>query len=369
MRILRALIVKEFIQVKRDPATVFVTLLLPLVLMFIFGYGVNLDVGRFPIGLVVESDEPESVSLLTAFSNSKSFDVVSGRDIREFEADLIAGRLKGLAVVPADFGRKRAVGQASAIQIVTDGTEANTAALVRSYIQTTIAQWEAGQLLEQGRRPNSPISLEPRAWFNPELTSRNFLLPGAIAVILTITGVILTALVIAREWERGTMESLMSAPASVGQIIFAKLFVYFSLALFSLTLCWAVAVHWYEIPFRGSFLALLALGSVFLVAALGQGLLISALTKNQYHAAELAMITGFLPSFLLSGVIFEISSMPLALQTVTRVIPARYFVSSLQTLFLAGNVWPLFVSSMLHMALIGLAFFFVMAFRTVKKVA
>jgi ABC-2 type transport system permease protein len=190
-----------------------------------------------------------------------------------------------------------------------------------------------------------------------------------MSIILTITGVILTALVIAREWERGTMESLMATTAGIYEIIMAKLLAYFVLAVVSMVLCWGMAVFWYGVPFRGSLPALLALGSVFLWTALGQGLMISTLTKSQYLAAELALITAFLPSFLLSGVIFEISSMPVALRLITRLVPARYFVSSLQTVFLAGDVWPLFARSMAAMAAIGSFYFLVTARRTVKKVA
>ncbi|MDR1109137.1 MAG: ABC transporter permease [Deltaproteobacteria bacterium] len=369
MRILRALIRKEFLQVARDPATVFVTLLLPLVLMFIFGYGVNLDVGRFRVGVVLEGDDPNGLSLLDAFGNSRYFAVVSGRDIRAFRDDLTAGRLKGLIVVPRDFGRLLASGHGPSIQIVTDGSDANTASFVRAYSQMAIMNWQANALQEKGRPSPPAIRVESRSWYNPELISRNFLMPGSMSMILTITGVILTALVIAREWERGTMESLMATTAGIYEIIMAKLLAYFVLAVVSMALCWGMAVFWYGVPFRGSLPALLALGSIFLWTALGQGLMISTLTKSQYLAAELALITAFLPSFLLSGVIFEISSMPLALRLITRLVPARYFVSSLQTIFLAGDVWPLFARSMAAMAAIGSVYFLITARRTVKKVA
>ncbi|MDR2367290.1 MAG: ABC transporter permease [Deltaproteobacteria bacterium] len=369
MRILKALIKKEFSQVARDPATIGMTFALPLVLMFIFGYGVNLDVGSFRVGIVVEGDEPRSGSLIAAFGDSRFFEIVTGRDIREFEGEMTASRLKGIVVIPADFSRSLNSGQKTSILLVTDGSDGNTATLVKAYAQMAIINWREGLMAERGLSTAPLIGLETRSWYNPGLVSRQYLLPGSIAVILTITGVIMTALVIAREWERGTMESLMATPAGIYQILTAKLLTYFVLAVFSMLLCWGTTIFWYGVPFKGSFLAFMVIGSFYLVTALGQGLLISTLTKNQYLAAELAFITGFLPSFLLSGVIFEISSMPAFLQAVTLLVPARYFVTALKTIFLAGNVWPILLCSTVMLAILGLAFFLLTAWKTVKKLA
>jgi ABC-2 type transport system permease protein len=344
-------------------------LVLPLILMFIFGYGINLDVGRFKIAVIFNNDDPKCISLYTAFSNSRYFQATMGWDIRDFRGEITAGRLRGLVVIPSDFSQRIEQGQPPSVQIITDGTDPNTANFLRAYIQLTVLGWQANDLAENGLKEQELISLTTRAFYNAELNSRNALMPGSVSVILTITGVILTALVIAREWERGTMESLISTEASIHQIIISKFLTYITLAMVSLILCWAMGVYWYKVPFRGSFLVLILIGLVFLFTALGQGLLISTLTKNQYISAELALTSGFLPSFLLSGVIFEISSMPYLLRQFTKLIPARYFVSSLQAIFLAGDVWPIFMNSILSMAVIGILFFYITAKKTVKRVA
>lgn len=370
MRSLTALIKKEFLQILRDPSAIMIAFVLPLVLLFIFGYGVNLDSGRTKIGVVIESSDRASVSLLTAYTNSRYFEVAVGRDRREFADDLTAGRLRGIVVIPEEL-RKDLVGTGPAtVQVITDGSETNSANFVKNYAEGAVNTWLAHEEDERGGLDRPPlITLEPRFWYNQELTSRNFLIPGSLSIVMTLVGVILTALVIAREWERGTMEGLLATPVSINRIIMGKLVTYFILALMSMFLSWAVAVFWYGVPYRGTLPALLAVSSVFLLGALGQGLLISTVTKDQYLAAQAALVTGFLPSFILSGFIFEIASMPGPIRGFTSIIPARYFVSCLQTIFLAGNVWPLLLRSMAAMAVIGLLLFLITAKKTAKKVA
>ena len=371
MKIIPALIKKEFLQIVRDPSAILIAFVLPLVLLFIFGYGVNLDSGRTKVGLVMGSSAPDSVSLLTAYTNSRYFEVTIGRDRREFANELTAGRLRGIVVIPDQLQKDLADSGSSEVQVITDGSETNSANFVKNYAEGALHTWLAHQQDERGtlNRQAPLITIKPRFWYNQELTSRNFLVPGSLSIVMTLIGVILTSLVIAREWERGTMESLMSTPVSIFQIILGKLTTYFILALLSMLLCWLVAVYWYNVPFRGTLPALLAVSTVFLAGALGQGLLISTITKDQYLASQLALVTGFLPSFILSGFIFEIASMPGPIQGVTSVVSARYFVSCLQTIFLAGNIWPLFLRSMAAMAAIALFLFIITAKKTVKKVA
>jgi ABC-type multidrug transport system, permease component len=370
MKILLALIKKEFLQIIRDPSAILIAFVLPLVLLFIFGYGVNLDSGRTRVGVIMESSDPDSVSLLTAYTNSRYFEVRVGRDRREFADEITAGRLRGMVVIPEELQKELAGAGPVVVQVITDGSETNSASFVKNYAEGALNTWLTHTGDEQGGLNRPPfINLEPRFWYNQELASRNFLIPGSLSIVMTLVGVILTALVIAREWERGTMEALMATPVSIFQIIFAKLVTYYGLALMSMSLSWAVAVFWYGVPFRGSLPALLAVSSVFLMGALGQGLLISTVTKDQYLAAQLALVTGFLPGFILSGFIFEIGSMPGPIQAFTHILPAKYFVSCLQTIFLAGDIWPLFLRSMAAMAVIGLLLFIITAKKTVKKVA
>lgn len=362
-----ALIKKEFLQIIRDPGTIMITFGLPLVLLFIFGYGVNLDNSRFHIGIVLEKSEPEAVSLLTAFSNSHYFQVQIGRDRRVFNDELVAGRLRGLVVIPADLAQSLNKGHSANIQVITDGSEPNIANFVQGYARGVINTWLIQRGQERGQSKKAAINVETRFRYNQELASRNFLLPGSLAIVMTLIGVILTALVIAREWERGTMEALMATPASIYQILLAKLIPYFILGHISMFMCWAAAVFWYEVPFRGSPVALILISSVFLLGALGQGLLISSMTRDQFLAAQAALVVGFLPAFILSGFIFEIASMPRVVQGLTLIFPARYFVSSLQTIFLAGDIWPLFLRSMAAMAVIGLVIFLLTAGKTRKR--
>jgi len=369
MKQLKALIIKEFLQIMRDPSAIMIAFVLPLILLFIFGYGVNLDSNRVRIGLVLESQSPDITSLSKAFTNSRFLDVSVDKDRREFEDDLTAGRLRGIVVIPQDFKIKSALeNQSASIQVIADGSEPNIASFVQSYTQGVVAVWLQHQAEDSGRDTRSgTIQVDPRFWYNPELKSQNFLLPGSIAIIMTLIGSLLTALVIAREWERGTMEAMMATPVTIKQILLGKLIPYFILGMVAMFICVAVAIFFYDVPFRGSLLALSASSSVFLLAALGQGLLISAVAKDQFVASQMALMSAFLPAFMLSGFIFEISAMPEPIQWLTYVFAARYFVTSLQTLFLTGNIWVLIVFCMAAMAVIALFFFLLISRKTQKR--
>ncbi|MGD8359719.1 MAG: ABC transporter permease subunit, partial [Lysobacterales bacterium] len=225
-----------------------------------------------------------------------------------------------------------------------------------------VQNWLAGK-----GRAAAPLQLVPRFWYNPEVESRRFLVPGAIAIIMTMIGTLLTAMVVSREWERGTMEAVMSTPASVLEILIGKLLPYFGLGLAATLVCAAASVTLFDVPLRGSWFALLMLSAVFLVPALGQGLLISALARNQFVAAQIALISGFLPALLLSGFLFEIDSMPLVIRTLTHIVAARYFVACLQSVFLAGDVWAQFFPNIVAMLAIGAVFFTITALKTRKS--
>ena len=366
MRRLAALIRKESLQILRDPSSILVAFVLPLLLLFIFGYGVNLDSNRIRIALVLEATNPDITSLATAFTNSRFFEVRVGQDRRAFTHDLTTGKVRGIVVVPSDFSVKRAGGAAS-IQVITDGSEPNIAAFVLNYVQGVVQVWLAHQNEDHGSAVQDRIGLEPRVWYNEELKSRNFLIPGSIAVTMSLIGTLLTALVIAREWERGTMEALMATPVTIMEILIGKLVPYFLLGIGSMVVCWLVATLWYEVPFRGSFFALLLATAVFLLTALGQGLLISSFAKNQFLASQIALMSAFMPALMLSGFVFEIASMVPPVRGVTYLVAARYFVSVLQTLFLTGNIWPMILSAIAAMLLISAVFFALTAKKTVKR--
>ncbi len=365
MRRFAALVRKESYQAIRDPSSILIAFVLPLILLFLFGYGVSLDATRTRIGLVLEQATPLTQDLAASFQASRYFSVTLGRDRRMFEEDLVRGKVRGIVVISADFATDYAARNHPQVQVLVDGSDPNTANFVQNYVQGTVANWER-QRQSETVAAGPPIAIEQRFWFNPELTSRNFLVPGSIAIVMTLVGTLLTSLVVAREWERGTMEAMMATPVTSAELLAGKILPYFLLGLASMTLCVLLAVFLFGVPFRGSVAALYALSSAFLIPALGQGLLISTATKNQFLASQIALITAFLPAFLLSGFLFEINSMPEIIQWITIIVPARYLIPSLQTVFLAGDIWPMFARAIAVMLLIG-AVMFVLAARSTRK--
>lgn len=364
LRRLRALVYKESLQALRDPSTLLIAFVLPVVLLLLFAYAVSLDAKNIRIAVVLESPGAEAQELAAAFSGTRFLDAHFVYDRREVAEQLISGALRGYVVIPQDFEQRLALhGSEPLVQIITDGSYPNTANYVENYAKGVVQTWREGLDLAV---PPQPVVLEPRYWFNPELESRRALIPGAIAIVMTIIGTMLTALVVAREWERGTMEAVLSTPASVAEILIGKLLPYFVLGMLSTLGATALAVFVFGVPLRGSLATLLLLSAVFMVPALGQGLLISSLARNQFLAAQIALFSGFLPAFMLSGFLYEIDAMPPAIRAITLLVPARYFVDSLKTVFLAGDVWPVFVPNLVAMAAIG-SVFFLIAKRATRK--
>jgi ABC-2 type transport system permease protein len=369
-RRLRALLVKETLQVVRDPSTFLIAFVLPIILLFLFGYGVSLDTARTRIGLALQDGSAEARSLATAFERSRWFEVVGRRDVASLRRDLVAGRVRAIVVIPAGFGeRLRRRGESSPVQVIADGSLPNTAAFVAAYAEGVRATWEAGVAAERGMQASPRLALAQRFWFNPELASRYFLLPGAIAIVMTMIGTLLTALVVAREWERGTLEAMMATPVGLAEFLATKVVPYYVLGLGSMTLCALLAVFAFGVPFRGSPAALFVIASAFLVPALGQGLLISAVAKNQFVASQVALLTAFLPSMMLSGFLFEIDSMPKPIQLITYAVPAGYLIPPLQTVFVAGDLWGLYLRNIAVLLGFGALFFALAARATRRRVA
>lgn len=354
---LGALLIKESLQILRDPSSILIAVVLPLILLFLMGYAVSLDSKRIPLGVISSSQDSSARSLVAAFVGSPFFIAEVGTDKQVFLDRLQRGELRGIVELDAQFGKNGTY----AIQIIADGTEPNSAGFLQKYTGGVVQQWS-----EEMRGTGQAIRIEPRYWFNPPVSSRYFLLPGSIAVVMTLIGILLTALVVAREWERGTMEAMMATPSSMMEIIVGKLIPYFVLGMGSMVLCFVVAYFWYEIPFYGSFGMLFLLSAVYLFPSLSIGLFISTVAKNQFVAAQASLIAGFLPAFLLSGFLFEISNMPEWLQILTHVVPARYFVESLQSIFLAGDIYSIFFKDILGMLAVG-SFFFLLVLKKSKK--
>jgi ABC-2 type transport system permease protein len=359
-----ALIRKETRQIVRDPSTVIIAIILPLTLLFLFGYGVSFDARRIEIGLVIEDPTPQTSSFTASLTNSPLFATRTARDRRDFERDLVAGRIDGIVVLAANFTVQGERGDRAPIQVIVDGSDPNKATLVRNYLQGAWGNWLAQEAIARGERLTVPISVAPRVWFNPEISSHHYLVPGSIAIILMLIGALLTALVVAREWERGTMEALLATPIGIIDLIIGKLVPYFMLGMITMALATGTALFLFGVPFRGSFLVLALMSAVFLTTALAQGLLISTLARNQLVAAQSTLISAFLPSFFLSGFVFEIAGMPLPLQIISYAVPARYFVAGLQTLFLAGNVWSVIWPNLAGMVIIAAVYITLTALKT-----
>jgi ABC-2 type transport system permease protein len=348
-----ALIKKEALQILRDPSALLIGFVLPPALLFLISFAVSLDVKNVNIGVVLEGDGAFSRDLAAAYDATSYFDVTPVRHRKEIERSLITGELAVFVVIPQDFDARMVDPTRPAnIQVVTDGSQPNSANFGANYAQGVFNNWLVGQAAYM---PASapPIQLVPRFWFNPELDSRSVLVPGTIALVTTIIATLLTAMVIAREWERGTMEALMSTPASKFEIILSKLVPYFTLGMTAILGCTALGVTFFNVPLTGSLAALVVVSAVFLLPALGLGLLISAVSRSQFEAASTGLLVGFMPSLLLSGFIYEIQSMPVFIQWITQIIPARYYVASLQTIFLAGDVWSDLVPNILSMLALG----------------
>jgi ABC-2 type transport system permease protein len=353
----RGLLRKEFVQIVRDPSSIAIALVMPVVLLLLIGYGISLDARDVRFGLVDENRSVESAGLYHAFASTQYFRPTRFVDARQAEAALMRGEIAGFAVLRGDFSRKVADPlQPGEIGIFVNGVDANNARIVIGYALGTIENWATAYRRHRGQKGLPAVAIEHRYWFNPEIRSANFIVPGLIAMVMTMIGALLTALVVAREWERGTMEAMMVSPATMTEIVLGKLCAYFVLGLGGLAVSVGLGIFVFEVPFRGSFLMLLVLSSVFLVVSLAMGLVISTVARSQFVAAQLAFLITFMPALILSGMMFDIASMPGWLQAVTTVFAARYFVSSLQTLFLAGTVWPILLPDLL--ALLGFAVLF-----------
>jgi len=353
---LNGLLRKEFLQIVRDPSSIAIAFLMPIFLLLLFGYGVSLDADHVPVALVADAPSSDSADFFASLAGTHYFAARRADSMAVAEQALRRGEVKGIVRLRADFSRDVRQADGAPIQVVVDGVDANTARLVIGYVESAWGNWVQARAARQGQEAKMPVDLQPRIWFNSELRSRNFLVPGLVAIIMTLIGALLTAMVMAREWERGTMEALLVTPASMSEVLLGKLGAYFILGTGGMLLTVGMAVWLFEVPLRGSFWVLWASASLFLLAALGMGLTISTLARSQYVAGQIAIIATFMPAFLLSGFLFDIDSMPPVVQAITHIVVARYFVAIVQTLFLAGNIWPVILPNAL--ALAGMAALF-----------
>ena len=347
---------KELLQIVRDPSAIAIAFVLPVVLLLIFGYGVSLDAKHVPVGVVVDAPTPQTQAFVAGMRESPYFDVREYGGIAAAREAMQERRINGIVWLRGDFSRRALTAGDAPVGVAVNGVDANDARILEGYVQGVWVQWLAREARLRGGRLALPVELQSRIWYNPALRSRDYLVPGLIAVVMTLIGALLTALVVAREWERGTYEALMATPVSMREILLGKVLPYFVLGMGGMALSVAMALWLFHVPLRGSALVLFGSAALFLLAALGMGLLISTAAKSQFVAGLIAIIVTFLPAFILSGFIFDIRSMPEPIQVITHVIAARYFVAILQTVFLAGNVWSVILPN--GAALLVMALFF-----------
>jgi ABC-2 type transport system permease protein len=329
---------------------------LPVVLLLLFGYGLSLDVDHVPVAVVVDRPSADTADFTATFDGSRYFSPRRMAGMGEATQALLEGKVDAIVHLRSDFSARERSREGAAVQVIVNGVDANNSRLVEGYLDGALSTWLLQRAAAQGLDPPVPVQIEHRVWYNPDLRSRNFLVPGLVVVIMTLIGAMLTAMVMAREWERGTMEALLVTPVAAGEILVGKLVPYFVLGIGGMLLSVAMARWLFGVPLVGSFWLLFATSSVFLLVALGMGLLISSVAKSQYVAGQAALITTFLPAFLLSGMIFEISNMPAVVRAITHLFAARYFVSIVTTLFLAGDIWSVVIPNTLALVLMAVIF-------------
>ena len=350
LRRLTAVAKKEFLHVLRDPRSLMMGIGMPMMLLFLFGYALTLDVDRVPLAVWDQSQTVESRDFISRFSGSRYFDLrITTDNYRQIEHAIDERDALIAMVIPPDFSRTLSLGEAVVVQTIVDGSDPNTATIALGYADATALAFSRQVAIKQMQRagltPRMPtLELRPRVWFNTDMVSRNFIFPGLIAVVMMIMAAILTSLCIAREWETGTMEQLMATPLTATELIFGKLAPYFCIGVLDLILCVGVGEFVFDVPLRGSLWLLTPLSLLFLFGALSFGMLLSIITKSQLLASQLGIVTTILPAFLLSGFIFPIENMPGPIQVVTHIITARYFVFILRGIYLKdvgmSVLWP-----------------------------
>lgn len=367
LRRILALVRKESWQVVRDPSSIAVGIVMPMILLILFGYGLSFDLKNLPVAMVIEDSSAEARNAVSGFELSPYFQTHRVMTMAEAQRLLMNKTVNGIVRIPPQFARDVEAGTAE-IQFVVNGSDANTARIALGYAQGAVGIAAARQMAEGKIVSNgATIDLEPRLWFNAANDSTYFLVPGLIVLVMTLIGALLTALVIAREWERGTFEALFVTPALPSEILLGKTVPYFVLGMLGLALSVIGSQVLFGVPLRGSLWILVVVSTLYLLVALGIGLLISSLTKNQFVASQITLIVTFLPAMMLSGFMFDIRSMPYAIQVITHIFPARYFVSVLQTLFLAGDIWPVILPNAAVLAAMAAVLMTASVFATRKK--
>jgi ABC-2 type transport system permease protein len=347
---------KELLQILRDTRSLGIVVVMPVALMLLFGYGVNLDLKGLPVYVYDQDGSQQSQDLLKRFQASKYFHIVRAVDnVPAIERALDSGQAKMGIVIPWNFSQRLSGGSPVQVQALVDATDDNTANVLMGYAQAVVQGYSAGVQLDWLQAHGltlqpATVNVQTRTWYNEDLESSAFIIPGVLALVMSVIGAFLTSLTIAREWERGSMEQLISTPVTAMEIMLGKLAPYFVLGMLDVAVCAVLAIGWFHVPFRGSYVTLTVCSALFMVVVLSLGFFISVLAKNQMAASQIALIITFLPAFLLSGFLFAIEQMPRVLQWITYVFPARYYVSLLKKIFLKGTAAGMLGADLLPLA-------------------
>ena len=362
---LTAMTNKEFHQLIRDNSSILIGIFLPIILIFIIGYGVSLDVKKVPIATVLEDTSPTVHEVLSFLNGSEYFAPIYVTSMHEAKELMDNRDVDAIIRIPSDFS-KNLYTRGSSMQLILYGVDSTTATTVKGYVEGSVKQWEA---LNKARFINGStagiITVENRMWFNDANSSIWYFIPGLIVLIITIVGVFLTSLVMAREWERGTLESLFISPVKPLEILLSKMIPYFCIAMIGLAFCLIAARFLFKVPIHGSLTLIILSSMLYLLATLGMGLTISSITKNQFLASQIALVVSFLPAMMLTGFLFDLRSVPFFIRSVGQILPATYYLQLLKSLFLAGNNWSLIFKNCF--ILFAYAVFFVSAALKVTK--
>lgn len=366
---------KEFIHIVRDPRSLGMAIAIPMLLLVLFGYALTLDVDNVPVVVWDQSGTHDSRDFISYFEGSHYFSIRDHvRSYPEVERAIDSGRALAALVVPADLADQIVAGRDVPVQMIVDGSDANTATIAMGYARVVALIYSQQVALSEvqragGRVLATPIEVRPRVWYNPDLESRNYIIPGLIAVIMMVIAALLTSLTVAREWENGTMEQLITTPVLGPELVLGKLLPYFAIGMLDVLLAVLMGEFIFQVPLRGNVALLFGMAAIFMAGSLSLGMLISIVTKSQLLASQLAMVLTFLPSFLLSGFMYAISNMPPPIQIITYLIPARYFVALLKGIYLKGIGMEILALEAGLLALFGTAVMTVAIAKFQKKVA
>jgi len=351
---------KEVLHILRDSRSLSIVIIMPVTLMLLFGYGVNLDLKGLPVYVYDQDGSQQSQDLLKRFQSNEYFHIA--RVVDRYSAVTRAlddGDAKMGIVIPWNFSERLSEGGPVEVQALVDATDDNTANVLIGYTQGVVQGYSTGIEIDWLRKHGQSIqpasvSVQTRTWYNENLDSSAFIIPGVLALVMSVIGAFLTSLTIAREWERGSMEQLISTPVTAMEIMLGKLLPYFVIGMFDVAVCALIAIGWFHVPFRGSFLTLAGSSALFMVVVLALGFFVSVIAKSQLAASQIALLITFLPAFLLSGFLFAIEQMPVALQWITRIFPARYYVSLLKQIFLKGSPAAMLTADLLPLTAFAL---------------